>query len=109
MSNFDDYIKYRVLHRKFNSPELISFREEAEEAYKDYREEQESILEELEDAISPDREKNVCFKTSAEFNDEIEEVCDTLDIRKRDFLARAVADALNRAQEQINEILKEEK
>lgn len=109
MSNFDDYIKYRALHRKFTKLESISVREIQDEAKKDYFEEQEAILEEWEDSVYPEREKNVCFKTSSDFNDEIEEVCDTLDIRKRDFLARAVADALDRARDQINEILEEDK
>ena len=46
--------------------------------------------------------KNVCAKVSAELADEIDQICDFLDISKRSFIEGAFIDALRQAREIID-------
>lgn len=110
MSDFDKYLLYRALHRKFTRPanEPVDFDALHAEAYAEYQAEQEEREEEWREAAYPDDLKNICFKESHEFAGRLTYVCDALDIKKREFLRRAVDDAIAKAEERITELLENE-
>jgi len=108
MSDFDKYLLYRALHRKFTRPvDKPDLDEDAAAAYAEYKADQEELAEEWHDAVYPDEYRNICFKESPEFADRLTYVCDALDIKKREFLRRAIDDALSRAEEHIDELLED--
>lgn len=109
MSDFDKYLLYRALHRKFTRPvDKPDLDEDAAAAYAEYQAEQEDLEEEWREAVEPDAYRNICFKESPEFADRLTDVCHALDIKKREFLRRAIDDALSRAEQHIDELLEDE-
>lgn len=109
MSDFDNYLLYRALHRKFTRPvDKPDLGEYAAAAYAEHQAEQEELEEEWRESVEPYEYRNICFKESPEFADRLTDVCDALDIKKREFLRRAIDDALSRAEERINGLLEDE-
>lgn len=109
MSDFDKYLQYRALHRKFTRVERFDPDEEASAAYEEYQAEQDDLEEEWRATVEPDEYRNICFKESPEFAARLTNTCNALDIKKRDFLRRAIDDALSRAEEHINDVLEDDK
>ena len=104
-TDFDDYLLYRALHRKFTRDEPDfdpeeAFLEKQERMFEYAREEAEM---EAMEALDPERVHNICFKASAGFLGRLTVVCDRLDLRKRDFMMRAVDDAMTKAEKYLED------
>lgn len=111
MSDFDNYLLYRALHRKFSRPSgsALSFKDEMLFAKAEHEADHQQLFDDISEALDPDKAKNICFKESEEFAERLNYVCDSLDVQKREFLRRAVLDAILRAEDRINELLENEK
>lgn len=99
MSNFKQYVTYRALHQKFDAGNSLDTIQHAIDAGALFRLDENGNhvpITDIEEAL-PDQIKNLCAKVPAVLVDQLDQVSAILGISKRDFMEKALWEAVDEA------------